>query len=819
MRRFITSTTALVTAAVGISGTPFTLAHAQQSAQAPALEEIIVTARKRAENLLDVPLSITAITEAQIEKSGINSVTDLATQTIGFTYHQGFGRLGSGQGGGASNRPSIRGMSNILGGPNTGFFVDGIFVSGNPSSYQLDNLERIEVIRGPQSAQLGRGTFAGAVNFITRKPTNEIQGKLEVTAGQFNHYEGTGYVSGPIIEDRLFAEVNARYYTFGGDYMNQVTGKRDIGDQKSRNGGGKLLFTPSDSLSIEANVGYSRDQDLGFADFFNGDTKNNCFLPVIVGTVPLTRSSTRSAGYFCGEIELPKQFFYFNDALKKSGEYGSDREVIRASVKADYEINDWTATYVLSYNKSDDKQLIDNFVDGQRRLGATAAADTVVLDGGSTSVRDWSQEIRIHSPDDASIRGLAGAYYYREANGGGVGDRIVSLRPETLGQIRINPANPEFADDAGGVHNWAVFGLIEGDVTEDFTATFEGRYQEDIVFADNNRDGVVDVSPNGVLRAKYTSFLPRFTARYALSDDANVYLNIAHGNKPGGFNNVPLLNMVAADVARVFADGAERYDEEKLWTYEVGYKASLWDRRASLTAAAFYNDWTNQGLTVGYPYLRISPASPTTFPRILNAGKSRIRGIELDANVRANDNLDFRVGYAYNDAEIRDYVDEVERDLRDTDGVIGNEATQGDPTGQVRGRKIPQTPAHQLILTGNLHAPVGGDLEGFLRSDLTYESNRWAQIHNLAGTGDSYLLNVKAGVETEVWTVTLFVNNALQDKTPTVITRLFNFNKPLVIPDPVLRAVGPNTRLTFFRDFRVGAPRRREFGVTALYHF
>ena len=265
MKRDRLLTTAAIALAASALQVPFmsTASAQQQTAQSGGLEEIIVTARKREENLMEVPLSISAITELQIERSGINNMSDLATQTVGFSYHQGFGRLGSGQGGGASNRPSIRGMSNILGGPNTGFFVDGVYVAGNPSSYQLDNLERIEVIRGPQSAQLGRGTFAGAVNFITRKPTNEWKGKVEATVGQYDHYEGTGYVSGPIIEDKLFAEVNARYYSFGGDYKNAVTGKRDIGDQKSKNIGGKIVANPTENLTVEVNVGYSARPGFG----------------------------------------------------------------------------------------------------------------------------------------------------------------------------------------------------------------------------------------------------------------------------------------------------------------------------------------------------------------------------------------------------------------------------------------------------------------------------------------------------------------------------------------------------------------------------
>ena len=139
---------------------------------------IIVTARKREENLIDVPLTITALTEKEIQSSGIENISDLSRQVPGFNFKQGFGRTGGGDGG-ASVRPSIRGMSNILGAPNAGFFVDGVFVSQNITSYQLDNLERIEVIRGPQAALFGRQTFSGAINFVTRKPGNELRGAIK----------------------------------------------------------------------------------------------------------------------------------------------------------------------------------------------------------------------------------------------------------------------------------------------------------------------------------------------------------------------------------------------------------------------------------------------------------------------------------------------------------------------------------------------------------------------------------------------------------------------------------------------------------------
>jgi outer membrane receptor protein involved in Fe transport len=165
--------------ALAIAALP-SVAQAQDAAANPSVAgsdspdvEILVTARKREENLQDVPLSITAVTAETIEEQGLRSIVDIANITPGLSYRPGFGRN--------SDRPVIRGQSNIQGQPNVAFFIDGIFVTGSLTSFNLDNLERVEVIKGPQAALFGRATFAGAINYITRKPDNEFRGKASVT--------------------------------------------------------------------------------------------------------------------------------------------------------------------------------------------------------------------------------------------------------------------------------------------------------------------------------------------------------------------------------------------------------------------------------------------------------------------------------------------------------------------------------------------------------------------------------------------------------------------------------------------------------------
>ena len=195
---------------------------------------------------------------------------------------------------------------------------------------------------------------------------------------------------------------------------------------------------------------------------------------------------------------------------------------------------------------------------------------------------------------------------------------------------------------------------------------------------------------------------------------------------------------------------------------------------------------------------------------------------------RVTDWLDIRLGYSYNDATFKNFYDENTEELLDTDGepsfldsdfTVPNPDDVDGPNGQVAGNRLPQTPVHQLNASGTVRFPVSDNATFFLRNDLMYESNRYAQVHNLARTGDSYNWNIRAGVEFGDVTVTGFVDNVLEDQTPLVLTRLFDFNRGLLVPDPVRTFFGLPRRFTFYRDFIAGAPRKRQFGVTVNWKY
>jgi outer membrane receptor protein involved in Fe transport len=793
---------AALTAATAATAQTAAPATPVQTAEAEDAGEIVVTARKREERLQDVPLTISVVGAEAIERAKLGNISDLAMQTPGFSYKQAFGRIGGG--GGAGVRPSVRGMSSVVGAPNAAFFVDGVFVSDNIASYQLDNLERVEVIKGPQSALFGRQTFAGAINYVTRKPSETFTGRAKLTVAEYNEIEASGYVSGPIVEDLLFFELNGRHYKFGGDYVNSDTGKRDLGAQRSNNVGARLLFKPTPNFEALASFGIGDDRDKGYVYNPQGSLRNNCFAPPIVATIPFPRTNTNRRGFFCGEVKTLNSYAYNNDAIEALGYNGLDRRFVRSSLSLKYEGDGgWSAISITAANSN-------RSITGQDNTLAPSANPSIAIDGERN--RDFSQEVKLLSPANAPVRGLIGGYYYKENRGEGF-----SLNTAT------NQQRPFDSDD--GVRSKSVFGMIEADVSERITVGAEARYQKEKIIGSSEPLGIpgsVPPPPVAVLGSplKFNAFLPRFTAKYQATDDLNVYATAAKGNKPGGFNSLPT-DASAADNATFTAAGFTRFDEETAWSYELGVKGKLADL-VNFSVAGFYTDWKKQQLSRGESYTRLN-GTPNSVVFIQNAGESEIKGFEVDFSANPTDWLYLRLGYTYVDAKFKTFYDDTTEEIFDTDGRPSfrtddtrNPLDVDGPTGDVSGNRLPQTPEHQAVFTAQVTAPVGGNgLEFVARGDLAYESKRFSQVDNLNWAGDSFNLNTTLSIENERWSLTLFARNLLNDKTPLVVTRILDFNRLLTRVNPL---TGTN-QTTFFRDFYVSAPRKRQFGVTGTVKF
>jgi outer membrane receptor protein involved in Fe transport len=775
-----------------------------------SVEEILVTARKREEKLQDVPITISVVGSEAIARSNAVNVSDLAMQTPGFSYRQGFGRTGGG--GGAGVRPSIRGMSSVVGAPNAAFFVDGVFVSDNIASYQLDNLERVEVIKGPQSALFGRQTFSGAINYVTRKPSNEFIGRVRAQVAEYDSYEVSGFVSGPIIPDILLGELNARRYVFGGDYVNSDSGKRDLGDQRSTNIGGRLLFTPMENLEILGSVGYSKDRDKGYIYNFQGSALNNCFpAPLVTPQVgPFPRTLTSRRGFYCGEVKTLSRYAYNNDAIEALGYNGLDREFVRSSVNAVYTTDSgYSLTSVTAYNTNKSTTGQDNTL-----LPSANPAFLITRDRNS----DFSQELRFMTPQDQRIRGLVGGYYYRENRGEGfqISNTNTSVRP---------------IDYADGVRSRSIFAMIEGDLTESVTLSAEGRYQKEKIIGSTGVLGTAGLpapAPIAIREAKFDAFLPRATARWKVNPDLTLHVSAAKGNKPGGFNGYPA-DISPADAAFFDTQGFDLFDEESAWSYEIGAKGRLmgW---IDYSVAAFYTEWKSQQLSRGEAYTRVN-GTPNSVVIIQNAGESEIKGFEVDFSGRPVEWLYLRAAYSYVDATFTRFFDDTTQEIYDTDGrgpflrggvrnPLDVDSLDG---GDVSGNQLPQTPKHQYTITGETTHEIADDLTLRVRGDLAYESKRYSQVDNLNWAGDSFILNGNISLTRGDWELSIFGRNMLGDKTPNVVTRLLDFNRLLQRANPLVPNANPAlpnaVQTTFFRDFSVSAPRKRQFGASVTYKF
>lgn len=738
----------------------FTLAAAPVGAQ--QLEEVVVTARKTEERLQDVPLSIAAFSSEDIRQSGARDLYDLTRFTPGFTFEK-LNRYGA-QGG--LSRPVIRGMSNILGEGNASVFVDGIVYSDSILAFPMDIVERVEVIKGPQAALFGRATFSGAINFITKKGGNEPENRVSLRAADYGDYEVNLLSRGAIREDRLFYVAHGRFYTFDGMYRNTLDGGK-VGGEESRNFNGALEYR-GEAFSATLGAGYSKDDDDLAAIVLQDRYANNCFL-----------SSQRQ--YYCGEVREQDNVTLDRAGLK--GKEGVDRESKRLSLALRWELGDYTLSSNSGLFSTESQYGYDSTYQGATALALTTipmapgavrpTTDVVrrqsVLRNEVSDRDEWSTELRFDSPADRAVRWMLGGYYYTS-------DR-------TLVELHFADTAPPVDSGETRIDNWAVFGSVAWDVTDQFSLTGELRRATDTI--GNYK------TTTGLIEREFKSTSPRVTARYKFSPSLMAYANWARGNKPGAINADPR-----------FPPDIQFADEEESENYEIGVKSTLLDGRLTANLAAYYIDWTNQQITSTFFF----PAGGSQ-SYILNAGKSEVKGVELELEAALTDRLTGGLTYSYVDAQF------VQLDDPEALNLFGN--------ASVAGKHPAGVPANQASVFGRYGFELGPQTRAFVRADASYTGRKYDQIFNLASTGARTIVNLSAGLERDRWSASLFVDNLTDDRTPSTVVRYvdqMNLNVPQAInPSPALNNAPGST--TTERAFFYPLSPKRQVGLRFSMRF
>jgi outer membrane receptor protein involved in Fe transport len=776
-------------------------AMAQEAARGGMIEEIVVSARKRSESLQDVPLSIGAVTGDQARNFGANDIVDLSRNVAGLSIAD----LGPGQ-----SQVAIRGVSSgqVVRDESSrketvGVYLDESVVSVALFTPDIDlfDLNRVEVLRGPQGTLFGSGSLGGTIRYITKQPVlDEIEGTAEATISTIEHGNEEGSLKGavnvPIVEGKVAARAVAYYGRIGGfidaiDHDGSITKDVDDGDKY----GGRLaiLFEPTERLRITPRVVYQKLETNGFP---RGDIFNLFLNPY---------TTTRTPGTF-GELE---QF-------RQSPE-GLEDDFLLVDATIEYDLDDATITSVSSYTDREVDVLRDSAqLTGQITGVAVGLPDLATLDApllDATTLEVFTQEIRIASSHDGPFQWLAGAYYFsmdktygqtldvpgftelfNDATGAG-------LTGAASNPVTNNPDNLFVSDFDIHLRQYALFGEASYDITERLTATaglrwYDFREERDAVIAGffNCGASLTDCATDPALRNRTTQddgFNPRFILSYDVTDDVSVNAQAAKGYRLGGINDPLIAGICEADAAALGGVDIERFVDESVWNYEVGFKSEMADGRVRFNAAAYYIDISN---------LQVSVRLPCSSTIILNVPKARSMGAEAELSVLPTDDLSFSIVANYTDAEVRKGEDLV--DIQ-------------------KGDRMPTSPKFQLSANGTYTRPVNDVLDGFVsltyqhvgssisflldqRNDYTLPFNvNFGRTDPLAVAFptklDSYdIMNVRFGVKkTEEWEMALFVNNVWDEVAELALDR----------------ERGGEGRVSYLRN------QPRTFGITARAEF
>ncbi|WP_405239791.1 TonB-dependent receptor [Lentisalinibacter orientalis] len=804
--------TALGACAVSLVGLGYPVGSLAQEGAGLAIEEIVVTARKREESLQEIPIAVSAFDAQTIENRGLQSIDDVSRFTPGLSFSKAFGR--------ATERPVIRGLSNVLAGVQFGveagaaYFVDGVYYPGDIQNLDLGDLERVEIIKGPQSALYGRNTYSGAINFVTRSPGDEFRLDAKALTASDGETEFRATVSGPILRDVLGGSLTARAYDYDGEWTNTVTGGT-VGDESSRSISGVLDWTPTDTFRLRTRVQFNDDDDGPPPIFLQPAESNNCFPGFRSMASWAFSGSTNNNQYYCGQINpgqvalntdaisgpsptvpgIPPGSTFFGDIY--SGNDGTafdglEREQTLVSLLADWTIGPgYELTASTAFRTDEVKTGYDsdhtsvNFFFAPLPSGIT---EGFFANTNKDEVDDYSVELRFASPVDRAFRWLVGGFFYSQ---------------------QLDGSDITFADPDGGpvidiadTRNEAYFGYIEYDFSDRLTATLEGRYA-------NETKQLWD-SAGFSDRDEWSNFTPRATVDYQITEDTLIYGVVAKGVKPGGFNGSP------GEI-----NGNPTYEQEEAWNYELGLKSSLNDGRVQFSAAAFFIDAQDIQLTTPVP--NESGSALTSIAT--NQGSGEVIGLELDVRANVTDQLDVGLTYALADSEFTEGCDDFQWTLTSGGGELqpGGEAVSADFTGNgdcsIEGKQFPISSKHQASAFFNWYLPAGGANEWFVTGDVTYESKKYVQVHNLAYAPGATLAGLRVGYQTPNWRVSGFVRNLFDEDSVIIATRWLAI--PYISPGFSLNTASfvPGAATGSPRAFFTTLRRGRQIGLEVSYSF
>jgi len=626
----------------------------EETRDASVIEIVTVTAQKQEENVQDVAMGITVLNKIDIEDKKIESLIDMANFVPNLMlFNHGVPGL---------TTPTTRGVSAPATSlsTSTGLFIDGVPILMAPGfEDDLLDVERIEILRGPQGTIYGTGTEAGVISVITRQPGNEFRGKVSAQLGEDSKEQYTLSLSGPIVKDKLFFGLAGNFYQKDGFMEHTVTGNypdnREHWSTRTQ-----LRWTPTDRVEASLIVSHMEENSgMGHSNIGVASTSK--------ARLPKSENRKTSANEDAdgatpeSDLQALKVALNFTDALTLTS-------VTTNWLHKDYAKRDMDGTmmFISHTDKKDEHKKV-------------------------------SQEIRLDYVSD-TVKWLVGLY-------GDKAENDIDITFKSMIPSRNGVNRKEIDGDT-----YAVFANLTFPVSKKFNVTTGARYETESL---DYKDTVQHVDRDDT----WDSFTPKAALEYHFDPELMTYASVSKGYRSGGFN------WAAPDPA------FNIYDQEELWSYEVGVKSSFLDNRLIINGAVYHMDITDMQVSEGNV--------PINF--ITNAAEATSRGFELELMAKATPNFTLTAAYGYNDIEFDRFSDDV---------------------GDYKGNTAPFAPKYNFHTGAQYRHPTGI----YARADLIGYGKMYLDKKNLY-TRDAYeLVNAKIGYETAHVDVYLYGKNIFDEE-------------------------------------------------------
>ena len=742
---------ALGTALVALSVGQYAVAQDDVAAdeEIVTLEEITVTARKRTESLQDTPISVTAFSTSSMEARSLVNLQSLSNVTPNVDINHG-----RGDGGSSNAAVFIRGVGQndfiFPTDPGVGIYVDGVYVARSVGGMlDLADIERVEILRGPQGTLYGKNTIGGAINVTTTRPRGDLEGRIKATTGSRNRIDVEGNINFPIAEDKLYGKIAAATKNQDG-YSKRVSDGLDLGDTNLDTFRAGLNWLASDDVEVYLSFDGTKIRQNGTPGTLLGTFDDPSGLYALYNGV--------AAAMVAAELGLPAGSL-FDDRWVTGDPYLSN-----GTGPTQDSVDTWGGTLTVDWQAGDN--LAVRSVTGYREMDATIQVDMdytpfpIVHTDEEQHQKQFSQEIQLSGTAmDGRLNWLLGGYYFNEdindVNttylGSGLFDALEALPAALIPLVpgftcpaafpapcaggAGNPYNTVFDLDVHPItaldtDNWAAFAHLTYDLTDQLSLTLGGRYswEKKVYFIDSvfPNSGKIATPPT-TDEQSWSKFTPKVGLDYHVNDDVLLYASFSKGFKSGGWNPRPL-------------DPLEfkPYGQENLTAYELGVKSRLFDNRMTLNVATFFSQYNDLQLSSN----SVNPNTGGLLLTVDNAGDVEIWGVEAEVVARPTANLDLNLGVGYMDNKYTYLAESV---------------------GYSSDNKLPQAPKWTLNAGAQYRFDLGDMGSLTLRGDLMHRGSFYNDPFNTPEIKqDAYtLLNARLTWEdaSELWQVAAFGTN------------------------------------------------------------